>query len=271
MTTSPHLFAHRVEDTNPQTNAAEAVDWCRYAGAYDQMATHNPAYQDLIGRYTRTVRSWTIPAGALLVDLGAGTGNFSQELARSHPDSRVLHVDCDKGMNAAAGHQSECSGLRNFTILEQEAATIDLLPGSVAAPTVVHAMYAMPQPEVLIERVSDWLMPGGWLLAVDPGAPIDLGAWSRYLIASNLRSLGPVGTARLLWKAREAIRQNRRIQKAQSNGVYWRHDAVAFREAFQRAGLAVLESATVYRGCSDWLVARKPAVDGLIDSPETGK
>jgi hypothetical protein len=103
-----------------------------------------------------------------------------------------------------------------------------------------------------------WLRPGGALFACDPGAPIDVGEWSRYVFRHMCADRGFARAALQVWRAREVIRQNRRIGRAVDAGTYWRHDASTFRTAFEQAGFEVAETRSVYRGVSDLVIAQKP-------------
>jgi trans-aconitate methyltransferase len=63
------------------------------------MAENNPAYQALVREVAEVVDAWSIPAGLPIVDIGAGTGNFSILLATRFPGSTVIHVDASADMN----------------------------------------------------------------------------------------------------------------------------------------------------------------------------
>ena len=71
----------------------ERVDWSSYASVYDMILAYNPAYKELLRTFSKDIAAWEIEPGALLADFGAGTGNFSLQLARQFPKSVVLHID----------------------------------------------------------------------------------------------------------------------------------------------------------------------------------
>ncbi len=78
------------------------VDWNSYAEVYDLMADNNPAYQDLIAQFKHAIATWCIEPRSTLADLGAGTGNFSIELAQAFPTCQVIHLDANPEMNHLA-------------------------------------------------------------------------------------------------------------------------------------------------------------------------
>lgn len=236
------------------------VDWRSYASVYDVMLDNNPAYQAIVERYRRFLASLGLNDGGTLVELGAGTGNFSLVAAETWPTCRVVHVDASDAMNAHARSKREALGLANVEIRTTGVEQFDLPSGSVALVTAVNALYAFPDPPAVIAKCCRWLEPGGLMFACDPGSRPDVGDWARYVFRSACRSHGVAGAARLFWRGRVAVRENHRIAQAFDHGTYWRHDAIAFRAAFEAAGFEVVETGTMFRGVSDLIVARKPVV-----------
>jgi len=254
-TTQPHAAATR-----------RKVDWRSYASVYDDMAAINPAYAELVARYRGFLASRELSAGDLIVDLGAGTGNFSLEAAALWPGCRVLHVDADEGMNARAAVKREERGLRNLEILSADADAFAVKDGSASVVTAVHALYTFRDPDAVVRRIYDWLRPGGMVFACDPGRVIDVRDWARYLFRASLLDRGLWHTARVFYRAREVARQNRRIASAQTRGTYWLHDLSSFRGTFEAAGFVVQNSWVTYRGISDALLAVKPESDPAAEA-----
>ena len=73
-----------------------------YAQKYDMLLQYNPFYQSLVKEVMDKAATWQVQAGDILLDLGAGTGNYSCALAERFPEARILHVDNDAGMNRVA-------------------------------------------------------------------------------------------------------------------------------------------------------------------------
>lgn len=241
-----------------------ATDWQAYAQVYDRMAASNPAYQDLLARFREAIGRWPLPPGAVLADLGAGTGNFSLALARRFPACRVIHLDANAAMNEVAGRKAQQAGCRNLALLTHDiAGALDgpdapFAPGSLAAITTVHALYAFPEPKAVLAAAWRWLRPGGHLLACDAGRMSPVWGWAAYLLAHEARRHGPAAAWRLYREARSVAALNRPLRQAQREGRLWRHTPEEFRAAVAGAGFEVLQAQVVYRGDSDFIVARKP-------------
>lgn len=238
-----------------------AIDWSSYAEVYDMLLAYNPAYQDLVARFEATIRGWTLPAGGSIIDVGAGTGNFSLGWARAFPDSRVLHIDLDPAMNAEAERKARAAGIANLHVRTCSIEDTDCAPGGADAVSAVHALYTFPRPQATLARLFDWLAPGGRAFFCDPGRPLDMRDWTRFFAGHLLQTLGPVRTAQVFWRGREIMRQNRAIRRAQIDGRYWTHSPAAFRAAVEAAGFEVEHAETCFRGYSDLIVARRP-LDG---------
>lgn len=248
----------------------QRVDWNSYAAVYDLMAQWNPAYQDLLDDLRRVIGATHLRAGDVIVDLGAGTGNFSLTAAAVWPSCRVVHVDLSEEMNARARDKRDDRQLNRVEIRTADVDTIALPDDSVSWITLVHALYALRDPEAVIARCYRWLRPGGRVFAIDPGAPFDVGEWTRYIMRSAAASQGPLRTLAMLWRARAAVRENRKISDAFAQRAYWRHDVATFRQPFVHAGFQVLESGTTYRGVSDRVIAQKPISDLPLPAAQDG-
>jgi ubiquinone/menaquinone biosynthesis C-methylase UbiE len=249
---------HRSRGPRPRMGRAPDVDWSSYAEVYDLMAENNPAYQDLIGEFRSAISLWQLEPQSMLADLGAGTGNFSLELAKAFPACQVSHVDADAEMNRSAVRKAARQSAGNFHCVTSDVQLTSFQPGSQSAITTVHALYAFPQPRSLFTRIFEWLRPGGYLLACDPGRIVNVSDWAGFLLRASLARQGVWRTARLFYRGRAVARQNRLIAKAQKEGVYWTHSHAEFRAAIEAAGFDVQSARETYRGYSDFVVARKP-------------
>jgi ubiquinone/menaquinone biosynthesis C-methylase UbiE len=234
------------------------VDWRSYAQVYDLMAENNPAYQELIGRFKRTIAGWRVESGSTLADLGAGTGNFSIELAQAFPGCQVTHLDGSEGMNSVAKRKAAVRCVSNLEFVTTDVEMAPFRVNSLAAMATVHVLYALPRPRETIARIFDWLQPGGYLFACDAGRMASVLKWTIYLLREFYRRQGFWRTAQFYSRAREVLRQNKRILKTQRNGVYWSHTHAEFRKAIESAGFVVVEASEVYRGNSDLVLGRKP-------------
>lgn len=236
------------------------VDWNSYAEVYDLMADNNPAYQDLIAQFKRAIATWCIEPRSTLADLGAGTGNFSIELAQAFPTCQVIHLDANPEMNHVAERKAAAQRVSNLCLATTDIAAASFQANSLAAITTVHALYAFPHPTEVIAKIFAWLEPGGYLFACDAGRMGKVSAWAVYLLSEFYRRHGLRRTAQFYYRARVVTRQNQLIVTAQRDGVYWTHTHSEFRAAIESAGFEILAATEVYRGDSDLIVARKPAL-----------
>ena len=236
----------------------KAVDWSAYALAYDVMATHNPAYQDIVAMCLEAASVWKLPKGARVVDVGAGTGNFSVLLAQRLSQSEIVHVDADKGMNRVAAEKAARAGVTNHRILHQSAEEVNFPSESVQAIVTVHALYAFKDPEDILRKMNRWLAPGGRLFACDIGRQMNVFDWTLYLWGGIARRKGLLKALQVAGTARQIFLQNWRASQTQGQGRYWRHAPEEFSRCFERAGFKVDSLSRCYRGDSDLILCHKP-------------
>ena len=235
------------------------VDWDSYAEVYDLMADNNPAYQDLIAQFKHAIAEWCIEPRSTLADLGAGTGNFSIELAQAFPKCHITHLDANSDMNRLAKRKANARYVKNLCFTTTDIGAAHFQSGGLAAISTVHALYAFPHPRDVIAKMFDWLEPGGYLFACDAGRMGQLSKWVVYLLREFYRRQGLWRTAQFYYRARVVTQQNRLIAQAQRDGRYWTHTHAEFRAAIESAGFEILAAHEAYRGNSDLIVAYKPA------------
>jgi ubiquinone/menaquinone biosynthesis C-methylase UbiE len=236
----------------------EPVDWEGYANSYDLLAENNPAYQSLVEEVVAVVTRLHPRAGAIIADLGAGSGNVSVPLAKAHPDVHVVHVDSAMAMNARASAKAALRNLSNHRVEPCDVWAAPFRPAELAGAVTVHALYALPRAREYLAKIFEWLEPGGFLVACDAGRMMNVLAWSVFLLRHSLAAHGLAHTFSLFRSTRIAAAENRKIGREQRRGRYWTHDLREFRSAIERAGFEVQEAHVTYRGASDFVVARKP-------------
>jgi ubiquinone/menaquinone biosynthesis C-methylase UbiE len=237
-----------------------SVNWSDYSQVYDEMASLNPPYQEMLGILASTIDGWSLDSDSTVVDLGAGTGNMSTLMGHALPNCRVLHVDSDSAMNAHASSKIRARALGNVFMIESDAERFELPAASVMATICIHSLYTLPNPLAVIDKIFQWTAPGGRVFACDLGRHLDVRDWRRFLFGSFRARFGLLGALRLLFRGRGVVRQNAGIAAMQRRGRYWLHSSDEFRAAFERCGFVVERSETCFRGYSDLLVCTKPAV-----------
>ena len=234
------------------------VDWSAYAVAYDDMANNNPAYQEIVAICLETASSWTLPKGTRLVDLGAGTGNFSLLLAQKLPQCEIVHVDANEAMTRIAAEKAARAGITNLQILCRSAEDVEFSRGSVHAIVTVHALNAFKDPRDVIQKMAGWLAPGGHILACDIGRRLNVLDWTGYLLWGTARRKGLLKTLSLATSAQRVFLQNWRGAHSQEQGRFWSHEPEEFSDCYKRAGITVDKALVCYRGCSDLVIGQKP-------------
>ncbi len=233
-----------------------AVDWSAYASRYDMLLHHNPAYIDLLTRFDLWIDAHAPTGPIQAVDVGAGTGSFAERLLTRREDAAVTLVEPDSEMRAHAASKLAQFGAR-AEVVEGGFETPLSLHYDVVIST--HAIYTADDPRAALRKLADLATPKGVGFLVDFGGRMRVWSWRLYLLTHLLRHRGPIETFRLAREAREVAQQNARIAKMQRAGRYWLHDHDAFIDEVQAAGWSVLDSATVYRGCSTLVAVERTA------------
>lgn len=234
------------------------IDWAQYAQQYDLMAANNPAYQELVHHCRKTVMGWSLKPGETIADFGAGTGNFSIELASVLPSISVLHVDVNNNMIEIAQRKAIRSGLKNWHVvyldLDSETWELPVLTGAVS----IHTIYTVQTPQRFISQLCSLTRPGGYIYACDLGRKIDVFDWAKYLMRASLKSNGVLETYRLLTRSKIIRRQNKEIARCQKSGKFWLHNLSEFRALFEEEDIQILfASNEFYRRYDDLIIGRK--------------
>ena len=150
------------------------------AGEYDRtIRTFIPNYDRMIA----TIVHWldgNVPAGGLIVDLGAGTGGLSAEILDAFPNVRVELVDVDPDMLEVAA--ARCSPHAGRYELRQ-ARFEDPLPRcpAVVASLALHHVATQEEKQALYGKIHAALEPGGLVVVGDCLVHAD-GAESRRMV-----------------------------------------------------------------------------------------
>jgi cyclopropane fatty-acyl-phospholipid synthase-like methyltransferase len=139
-----------------------------------------------------------LPAQAQVLELGCGAGVPCTQLLAQQAD--VTGVDISAAQVALAKQH-----VLHATLLQADMMTLAFPPASFDAVVAFYSIIHLPRAEqaVLVERLAEWLRPGGWFLvnlgvSNDPGSiePDWLGAamyWSSYDAQTNRDLVSRVG------------------------------------------------------------------------------
>ena len=227
------------------------------AEVYDTVLSYNPAYQDIISLFKNNISQWQIPHNSKLAEFGAGTGNFSIELAKTFPQAQILHFDFNHGMNSFASEKVKRTGLKNLDVHTQSIDDIILKENSIQAAVCVHALYTFPQPQQALSSINNWLKPGGYGVFCDLGRVLHIPKWVKFFASNLMKNHGYLKTAEVFWKGRNVIKQNRIIRDQQLAGKYWTHSHDEFCEIVKDSGFEIISAQTCFLDDSDFVVVRK--------------
>ncbi len=230
------------------------VDWSAYANRYDMLLHYNPAYADLLTRFDQWIDTHAPVGPFRAVDVGAGTGSFAERLLERRKDAAITLVEPDPAMRTLAAAKLARFGGRAVVV---EGDFTALPSGQYDVIVSTHAIYTAEDSRAALRALAAIARPTGAAFLIDFGARMRIWSWRFYLLAHLLRYRGLAETARLARDGKEIARQNARVAEMQRKGRYWLHDRVTFVEEVRAAGWTVLESASVYRGCSTLVAAQK--------------
>lgn len=120
-----------------------------------------------------------LAAGVQVADIACGTGHALIVLAREFPASTFTGYDLDEHAIARARAEATGAGLENVTFEVADVARL-AVPDRFDVVFVFDAIHDQVQPDVVLARIADALVPGGLLFMREPHAADTL--------ASNLAS-----------------------------------------------------------------------------------
>jgi cyclopropane fatty-acyl-phospholipid synthase-like methyltransferase len=183
------------------------------ARGYDAIALRYAEWKDASGwptmRWLRELLA-RLPDGSRVLELGCGRGvPATRELAKRH---EVVGVDISSSQVALARHH-----VPEATFVHSDVMELELPAESYDAVVSIYMFGHIPPAEQgeLVERIADWLRPGGWLLTT-MGAGDDepenvesdwLGAPMYFAGVGRERSVGLLATAGLKVDRAETVAQ----------------------------------------------------------------
>ena len=239
-------------------SAISTVNWHSYAQTYDMLLDYNPFYQQLREEVFRKIIDWDIEEGALIADIGAGTGNYSLKLAKTFPQAQIIHVDNNNGMCDLTQRKVEESNLTNLQVRRQTVEALQFEKESLNACLCIHSLYTFPEPQKVIQRIYDWVKPGGIGIFVDPGRTVNVLDWQLAIGWHMIKKYGFRKTFQLLREGKEISHQNRQISKLHAQGIYWKHSQEEFCSAIREAGFEIISAQYCFRNISDMVLWEKP-------------
>ena len=145
---SPHTHQHRFSD---------ADKWAQVFDDPERDAWQKPH---------QVIEALALKPGAVVADLGAGTGYFSVRLARMVPKGTVYAVDVEPDMVKYLGQRAAREKLKNMIAVA--AAPGDArLPAKADLVLLVDVYHHIGERERYFRALADSLKPGGRLAVID--------------------------------------------------------------------------------------------------------
>lgn len=238
-----------------QFELAPMVDWNAYAQKYDLLLAYNPYYQSTYQEIIDHIHTWKINPSDRIADLGAGTGNYSVEVAKIFPHAQILHIDNNKNMNAIAAKKA--AGLSNLEIRNQTIEEVQFESGALQGLLCLNALYTFADPHEILKRMHKWLEEGSSVVFLDPGRVMNVTAWKLAIGWHLLSTYGIKETLQIFQEAKVVSKQNAYIRHMQQNGTYWTHSHEEFCMAIEAAGFTIDKASLCFRGDCDLIFARK--------------
>jgi SAM-dependent methyltransferase len=127
---------------------------------------------------TRALQLIGVVEGSTVADVGAGSGYFTERLARLvGPSGRVYATDIQQGMLDLAARRLDRQGLKNVTLVLSEPANPRLIAASVDLILMVDVYHELGDPMTVLRHLREALKPSGRLVLIeykgeDPSIPI---------------------------------------------------------------------------------------------------
>jgi predicted methyltransferase len=127
---------------------------------------------------TRALTLMKIEAGSTVADIGAGSGYFTERLARLvGPTGRVYAADIQAGMLDLIRARMARERITNVTLVLSSPADPRLPSSSIDLALMVDVYHELHDPQTVLARIRESLKPGGRLVLVeykgeDPSIPI---------------------------------------------------------------------------------------------------
>jgi ubiquinone/menaquinone biosynthesis C-methylase UbiE len=127
---------------------------------------------------SKAIAALAIPAGAVVADVGAGSGYYTVRLARVvGATGRVVATDLQPGMLDLIRRKIEDGRLSNVTLLQGRPDDPNLPPATFDLILMVDVYHELASPQIFVRKLKDALKPDGRLVLLefrleDPRVPI---------------------------------------------------------------------------------------------------
>jgi len=165
----PQPAAPRADSSQPGFHK-DFSDAAAFSRAFDDPG------RDAWQRPAEVIEHLHVPAGSVVVDLGAGTGYFVERLSNAvGPKGQVLALDVEAKMVDFVEQRAEKHALANVTARVVAPDDPGLSDGSVARILIVNTWHHIDDRAAYAKKLARALAPGGEIWVVDFTPDSDLG------------------------------------------------------------------------------------------------
>ena len=158
-------IAEALERSGRESIEAEVAFWAARAGRYDERNSLARSAPQVVQRVTQLVAP-----GASVLEIGAGTGEFTLPVARRA--GPVTALDLSSHMLGALREKARQAGVENVTLVEADWEETDLAPHDVVL--AVNSLYRLREPRQALEKILRCASQRGILVrsvGANPPAP----------------------------------------------------------------------------------------------------
>jgi 2-polyprenyl-3-methyl-5-hydroxy-6-metoxy-1,4-benzoquinol methylase len=138
--------------------------WDQAAATFDDEPDHGLRDPAILDAWTRLMQTWLPAAPSTILDVGCGTGSLSLVLAGL--GHTVSGIDLSPAMLQHATAKAAARGLHvDFQVMD--AARPDLDPLKFDVLVCRHLLWALPEPDQVLQRWANLLRPKGRMILVE--------------------------------------------------------------------------------------------------------
>ena len=137
-----------------------------FSGAEKWSQVFDDPKRDAWQKPQEVIKALSLKSGAVIVDIGAGTGYFSTRFAKAVPQSRVYGVDAEPDMVRFLGERARKENLGNLKAVAANAAD-PRLPEKADMIVMVDVFHHIDARTRYFRNLRDSLLPGGRVAIID--------------------------------------------------------------------------------------------------------
>ncbi|MGO9761469.1 MAG: class I SAM-dependent methyltransferase, partial [Solirubrobacteraceae bacterium] len=152
-----------------------AVNWSPELEELHEEASREH-FIDVWTRRSMLARLGSLPAGAVIVDLGCSTGYLLEDLREEYPDAQLIGIDL-----VAAGLRKAHLGVPDARLLQADVCALPLEDRSMDAAVSANLLEHVPDDELALSELRRVLRPGARGVLVVPAGPATYDYYDRFL------------------------------------------------------------------------------------------